>query len=224
MKRTIIALAAASLAWTALAVEKAELDQKARKLVAKFEKMQQKPDKRIPAETLRKAEGIILLDRTKAGFIFAYQGGAGAAMVKDKKSGKWSPIAFMKADEASLGFQVGGQQSFLVILLMNSEGTQLLTDPTIEIGGEARGTAGDKSAGVEETASSAPRPVLVYDDRKGLFGGAALKGGALAPDEEGNGAYYGNPLTIKQILFEKKAQPTEVAVALATKIALYSKK
>ena len=90
--------------------------------------MQAKPDKRIPAENLRKALGIILLDRTKAGFIFAYQGGGGLAMVKDAKSGRWSPPAFLTANEASLGVQIGGQQSFVVILLMNTNATHALTE------------------------------------------------------------------------------------------------
>jgi lipid-binding SYLF domain-containing protein len=53
--------------------------------LAEFQAMQARPDKRVPAEVLGKARAIILLDRTKAGFVFAYQGGGGVAMVKDKK-------------------------------------------------------------------------------------------------------------------------------------------
>ena len=75
----------------ARAVDQADLDKRIRTLTTKFEEMQAKPDKRIPAENLRKAQGIILLDRTKAGFIFAYQGGGGLAMVKDAKSGQLEP-------------------------------------------------------------------------------------------------------------------------------------
>ncbi len=117
MKKLICMLLVSSFAWAAAAVDKAQLEVRAQKLIGKFQQLQEKPDKRVPAETLRKAKGIILLDRTKAGFVFAYQGGGGVAMVKDKK-GKWSPLAFMKADEGSLGFQIGGQQSFFFILLM----------------------------------------------------------------------------------------------------------
>ena len=69
---TLIPLAFAA---TAMAVDKAELDNRVRTLTSRFEAMQQRPDRRIPAENLRKAQGIVLLDRTKAGFIFAYQGG-----------------------------------------------------------------------------------------------------------------------------------------------------
>src|SRR5436309_77120 len=122
MKMVLCGVLLLVLAGAALAAEKSELDRRILKLAIALEKMQQKPDKRIPADLLRKAEGIILLDRTKAGLVFAYQGGSGVAMVKDKKSGNWGPVAFFSAHEASLGAQIGGHQSFIFLLLMNSEG------------------------------------------------------------------------------------------------------
>ncbi len=208
---------------TALAMDKVELDNRIRTLTAKFEALQQKPDKSIPAETLRKTKGIVLLDRTKAGFVFAYQGGSGLAMVKNANSEKWSPAAFLTANEASLGFQVGGQQSFIVILFMNTNSTHLLTEPNLQFGGEARGTAGDSSAGAEGNVAPRQPSVLVYDDRKGLYGGAAIKGGAIAPDETANLIYYEKAVTMSEILFENKVKPTESAAQLADKIAERSK-
>ena len=224
MNKTMTALVMLGLTCTGWALEKAEVEKRAQKLIDKFERLQQKPDKRIPAETLRKANGIILLDRTKAGFIFAYQGGAGMAMVKDKKSGQWGPVAFFKADEASLGFQIGGQQSFLVFLLMNDGAARLLTEQTLDFGGEARGTAGDSSAGAEGNVGPNEPTLLTFDERKGLFGGAAIKGGALTPDEEANSVYYGEFHSTKQILFEKKVSPTPLAKTFGAKVAEYSKK
>jgi lipid-binding SYLF domain-containing protein len=224
MKKLIVAGLLLNLVWGALAVDKAGLDQKAQKLLAKFEAMQVKSDKRVPADVLAKAHGIILLDRTKAGVIFAYQGGGGVAMVKDKK-GKYSPLAFMKADEASLGFQIGGQQSFLVILLMNEQSAKsLIADAAFEFGGEARGTAGNHSAAAEGKVEDVERSVMVYDDHTGLYGGAAVKGGAVAPDHEANRVYYGESATMQEILFDKKFKPTEPALALAKAIDKYSAK
>ena len=71
----------------------------------------------------------------------------------------------------------------------------------------------------------APREpsVLVYDDRKGLYGGAAIKGGAIAPDEAANRVYYEKALTMSEILFENKVKPTETAAQLAVKITERSK-
>ncbi len=223
--KKFLTLSILAVTWAAGAVDKAQIEQRTQKLLQKFEAMQEKPSKKIPAEVLAKAEGIILLDRTKAGFVFAYQGGNGIAMIKDAKSGKWGPVAFLKANEGSLGFQIGGQQAFVVILLMNTESTRtLMSDGTFEFGGEARGTAGETSAGTEGTVSNVERAVMVYDDRQGLFGGAAIKGGAITPDDEANLVYYSAPLTTKEILFDKKVKPTDTAAALAKKIAEYSRK
>ncbi len=225
MKRAIISLTLLGLATSALAVDRGDLDNRVRKLTVKFEQMQQKPDKRIPAETLRQAQGIILLDRTKAGFLFAFQGGNGIAMVRDPQTHQWGPVAFLDANEASLGFQVGGQQSFVVMLLMNSNVTRVLAQSKVDFGGEARGTAGNASAGVEGTVSSPEtHSVLAYDDRSGFFGGASVMGGGLSPDDDDNSVYYSRGLTASDILFDHKVQPTEAAVHLAGIINQYSQK
>jgi lipid-binding SYLF domain-containing protein len=213
MKTIIAVLLSCCLVTPALAASKAELDGVLHKISTKFNALQAKPDKAIPAETLGKAQGIVLLNRTKAGFIFAFQGGGGAALVKDPKSGQWSAPAFLKATEASLGFQIGGQQSFVVILLMSTNATRILTDGDIEFGGEAHGTAGDSSAGVEGKVNEQPS-ILVYDDRKGLYGGAAVKGGALSVDDEANAAYYGQYAPLEDVLFKKKFKPSERAKEL----------
>lgn len=206
----------------ALAIDHAGLDDRLRILTAKFEAMQQKPDKRVPADVLKKARGIILLDRTKAGFIFAYQGGNGVAMVKDA-SGNWSPAAFLSATEASLGFQIGGEQNLYVILLMTTNATWALIEPTIDFGGEARGTAGDQSSGMQGNVTVPEHSVLVYDDRNGLYGGVAIKGGAISPDEDADAVYYGQPLTMQDILFDKKVKATQAAADLAEKISEWVK-
>jgi lipid-binding SYLF domain-containing protein len=71
MKTMIISLLLIGAALPMRADEKAELDRRVISLTSKFETMQQQADKRIPAAVLRKAKGIILLDRTRAGFLFA---------------------------------------------------------------------------------------------------------------------------------------------------------
>jgi lipid-binding SYLF domain-containing protein len=211
------------LIFPALAADRTELDYRLRKLAIKFESMQAKPDKRIPAENLRKARGIVLMDRTKAGFIFGYQGGGGIALVKDPETGRWSAPAFFTAAEASLGFQVGGQQSFVVVLLMNTNATESLTRPTVKFGGEASGTAGNDSAGVESVVSSEEPLVLVYTDTAGLYGGAAIKGDTLSPDTDANREYYGDFLTTGEILFGKRARPTDTTADLAKRLDEASK-
>ena len=224
MKTLTLGLLLLGFASSTFALDKAELDHRIHKLTAKFESMQSNPEKRVPADNLRQAKGIILLDRTKAGFIFAYQGGSGVALVKDPKTENWSPAAFVSANEASLGFQVGGEQAFYVILLMHTNAVRMLTESKIDFAGEARGTAGDATAGEEGKISVTEHPVLVYDDRAGLYGGAAIKGGAISADDEANRIYYDQYLTLRDILFDNKVQPSETASELAKKLSENSNK
>jgi len=222
MKRALLGLMLLSLVGSAMAVTPTELDRRIYRLGGMFEDMQQKPDKRIPADLLRRAQGIILLDRTKAGFLFAFQGGVGVAMTKDPATHQWSAPAFISANDASIGFQIGGEQGFFVILIMNSSATRLLTDPTFQVGGEASGTAGDVSAGTERSVASTEMPVLIFQDKKGLFGGAAVKAGNITPDKEANWIYYGRYGGMREILFDHKIQPTEAAARLIDKLNFYS--
>jgi lipid-binding SYLF domain-containing protein len=222
MKAKIITLILLGWACAALAIDPAELDNRIRLLTDKFEAFQRQPGKCIPAETLRQAKGIILLDRTKAGFLFAYQGGGGVAMVKNATLDQWSPVAFLDANEASLGFQIGGDQHFYIVLLMTTNATRMLTDQKFEFRGEARGTAGNNSSGVE-AAPPAPPSVIVYDDRQGLYAGADIKGGAITPADDANRVYYGQYVTMHDILFDHKVPPSATASNLAGKIQAYSK-
>jgi lipid-binding SYLF domain-containing protein len=222
MKTLTLGLLLLGFAGSLLAADKVQLDNRIRTLTGKLEELQAKPDKCVPAENLRNARGVILMERTKAGLVFGYQGGGGVALVKDPKTEKWSPVAFMSAHEGSFGAQIGGEHTFFVILLMSTNATQLLLESKVDFGGEARGTAGDSTA-VKEGKSISPDPtVLVYNDRKGLYGGATIKGGSVSPNDEDNRTYYQQSLTTKEILFENKIEPTEAAKALASKLTEYS--
>lgn len=222
MKKLIVTAFCLGLVLPALAIDRSELDYRLRKLAIKLDSMQAKADKRIPADKLKQAKGIIMLDRTKAGFVFAFQGGSGVAMVRAKGSGAWSAPAFLTASEASLGFQIGGQQSFVVILLMNTNSISMITEGNFNFGGEASGTAGSASAKAEGTVSEPEPLVMVFDDKHGLYGGAAIKGDSITPDTDANIAYYGQYLATREILLEGKGKATEAATELAKKIDQYS--
>lgn len=224
MKKLLVMLTVLSVTvGSAMAASRSELDDRIRKLTYKFQEMQSKPDKAIPAKVLANAKGILLLDRTKAGFIFGFQGGAGVAMVRDVKTGEWGAPAFYNANEGSIGFQIGGQQTFMVMLMMNTNAVRSLIDDAGEVGGEAQGTAGDSSTNAGETYREDDQAVLVYSDTKGLYGGATFKGGAVSPSEKDNMRYYGEYVVVDEILFKKKVEPTELSKALAKKIEEYTK-
>jgi lipid-binding SYLF domain-containing protein len=222
MKRTLIILIAIAGLGRAWAADKLQLDQRVRALAGQFQALQSQPEKRIPTNLLQQAQGVVLLDRTKAGVVFAYQGGGGVAMVRNPTTHAWGPVAFVTASEASLGLQIGGEHNFCVILLMTINATHLLTAPKFDFGGEARGTAGDVSSGVDASVAEPGPPMLVYGERQGLFGGAAVKGGTVTSDDEANRVYYEQYLTIGDILFGNKVQPTVSSKELAATLAAYA--
>jgi lipid-binding SYLF domain-containing protein len=211
------------LAVSAQAVDKEALDKRLRLLGASLEELQAKPEKAVPADKLRQACGIILMHHSKGGLVFGYQGGFGAAMIKDAKTGAWSAPAFLKSSEGSFGLQIGGQTSFSVILLMNTNAFGLVTGMSSNFGGEASGTAGNASGKEASTTSTVEPLTLVYTDVSGLYGGATVKGGSLEPDTEANQVYYGEFLASKDILLDKKGKPTEASKALAEKINGFAK-
>jgi len=223
MKTTILGLTFSFLASVALAVDSTQLDNRIRILTDKFEAFQHREDGGIPSEALRKAQGIILLDTTNGGLVFGYQGGNGVAMVKDAETKRWSPVAFLKANEASFGAQIGGEKNFYIILLMTSNSTWRLIDPKVELGAGAGGTAGDTSGGVG-TRTPSESEILIYKDRTGLFGGAVVKAGSISADDEDNRLYYGPDFSIRSILFDHKVQPSAAASTLASKIHAYAHK
>ena len=105
---------------------------------------------------------------------------------------------------------------------MDTNATHELTGSIVNFGGEARGTAGNQSSGVENQA--VPKDsVLVYGDRAGFYGGVAMKGGTLSPDNRANAIYYGHSVTMSDILFDRKVHPTEATTDLARTISKYSR-
>lgn len=221
MKQLIYSALFLSLAASALAVNRSDLDFRIRKLTLRLEEMQAKPDKRIPADALRRAQGVIILHRIKAGIGFAYQGGDGIMMVRDS-SGQWSSPAFVGAHQGSVGFQIGGQESFSVILLMNTNTFAPVIEGSFDFAGEASGTAGNASSGVQG-AIGGPEPLVrIYSDTSGLYGGVSLKAGSISPDSNANIAYYGDYLATNEILFGHRGKPTDAAVQLIQKLDGYS--
>jgi lipid-binding SYLF domain-containing protein len=223
MKTLILGLTILGFISPVLAVDRPDLDNRIHLLTAKFEAMQQKPDERIPADVLSRASGIVLLDRTKAGLGFAYQGGSGVALVKDER-GHWGPAAFLSANEVSFGPQIGGEQNFSVMVFMNQDSVRDLAGTTMEFGGTARGTIGNTSGGADGTVT-APKlyDVLVYSDRSGFYNGLSVKNGGIVPDNRANVVYYGQPVTMTDILFGHKVNTTPAATSLAGEISAYSR-
>jgi SH3 domain-containing YSC84-like protein 1 len=223
MKTTIATVLWVGLALSASAIERPKLEARLRKLTTALEIMQAKPERRIPAEMLRQAKGIILLDCAQGGFGFGYLGGSGVALMKDARTGAWGEPAFLGLSEASFGMQAGGRQSFLAILIMNEATGRQLGQAQFEFGGQASGTAGSASGHEQAVTSSEEQLTRTYVDASGLYGGATVKGGSLSPDTNANIVYYGQYLTTGEILFDNKGAPSQAASDLAARLAEFAR-
>jgi len=199
-----------SLVGSAMAVTPTELDSRIYRLNGMFEDMQQKSDKRIPADLLRRAQGIILLDRTKAGFLFAFQGGVGVAMTKDPTTHQWSAPAFIRIAGGSFGFQIGGQATDLVLVAVNDKGFQDLLKSKFKIGGDASAAAGpvgrDSQAATDWKLNA---ELLTYSRAKGLFAGIDLTGAVVDENVDATRAFYGVAHPSAQILKGEVATPPD---------------
>ena len=215
MKRYLLTMMMMGLAAASFAETKSELDDRVHKLMAQFDSLQANPEARIPAEKLKRATGVIVMDRTKGGLVFGYEHGFGVAMVKT--NGQWSPFSFMNSNEGSFGAQIGGKSTYVVMLLMSEAARDRLVASKVDWSGEAGGTGGSTSGGVGDTFTDEP-PVLVFGEAKGLYGGATIKGGSVAADDKANETYYGQFYSIKDILFDRKVTASETGVVFAKKL------
>jgi len=195
-----------------------KLDERLRKSAEYLDLIQAVAAKRIPPQVLSKAMGIVILHEFKLGLGVGGEAGGGIAMVKNKTTGQWSPPAFVASAEGSYGFQIGGQKSDTVLLLMDDKGMELLNG-TMEIGVNLRATAGPLSEGGEANIDNISAPVLVYANVGGLYAGAAIKGGGIQPQNKANLMYYGVPMA--DVLFGN-VPATPSGQVLIDKVKAYS--
>jgi SH3 domain-containing YSC84-like protein 1 len=164
--------------------------------------------KPIPSSLLRAAKCIAVVPKlTKAGFIVGGEHGNG--VVSCRRATGWSAPAFITITGGSVGLQAGGEHQEIV-LLMNNQGKQELTNGHWDLGAEAvaAGPTGD-SAGVGESTGW-KAPVLSYAHSSGAYAGANLQGSKIDLDQDANHNLYGKSASIKSIL-EGQVQSPEAA-------------
>jgi lipid-binding SYLF domain-containing protein len=162
----------------------------------------------IPADILRRAKGLVIVNQFQAGFFLGIKDGYAVALVR-RPNGKWSVPAFLKAGELSLGLQVGGKSINAVYIIMDDNTTALLLKNRLNLGAEAKAVAGIRAA--EREAVNSPLPgeanVLIYSNIEGLYVGAALKTGYMSPNEEANRLFYSTSHRMPELLFSDWVTP-----------------
>ena len=156
----------------------------------------------IPADILRRAKGIVIVNQFQAGFFFGIKDGYAVALVR-RPNGKWSVPAFLRAGEISFGLQAGGKAISGVYVLMDEATARLLFKARMNLGAEAKVVAGIRAAESEAVTKSirTEANVLVYSTVEGLYVGAALKTGFMSPHDEANRLFYNSNDRMPELLF-----------------------
>jgi lipid-binding SYLF domain-containing protein len=158
----------------------------------------------IPADLLNKAECVIVLPSVmKAAFIVGGSYGRGVMSCRSGPdfNGPWSAPAMMALEGASVGFQIGGQATDFVLLVMNKRGADSILTSKVKLGGDIAAAAGPKGRNAAASTDVTMRAeVLSYSRSRGLFAGVSLEGSTLRPDEDGNARVYGKGVSAKDIV------------------------
>lgn len=164
----------------------------------------------IPADKLRNAKGIVIVNQFQAGFLLGIKDGYAVALVR-RPNGKWSVPAFFRAGELSFGLQAGGKAINAIYLLMDDNAARLLLKNRMNFGAEAKAVAGIRAA--EREAVNKPLPgdanVLVYSTTEGFYLGAAVKTGYMSPDEDANRLFYNTNSRMPELLYSDWVTPPQ---------------
>jgi lipid-binding SYLF domain-containing protein len=163
----------------------------------------------IPQDLIDKAECVVVIPSTlKFAIIFGGSYGRGAMSCRsgEKFDGPWSAPTMMALEGASIGFQLGGNATDFVILVMNPRGATAILSSKVKLGADASAAAGPKGRAAEASTDVTLRAeLLTYSRSRGLFAGISLAGSTLRPDNDANKRVYGSDISAKDIVIEGKA-------------------
>ena len=182
------------------------------------------PDSGIPQELMEKSQCIVIVPGLKkAAFIVGAKYGRGFVSCRSSAGPGWSSPAGVKVEGGSFGFQIGGSETDVVMLVMNKRGSEKLLSDKFTLGADASVAAGP----VGRTASADTdlklhAEILTYSRTRGVFAGIALNGATLRPDKETNTELYGSGVTNRQIVMGRKMRSPVLAAGLTANLNKYS--
>ena len=160
----------------------------------------------IPQDLIDKAECVIVYPSVvKGAFIVGGSYGRGAMICRTGEhfTGPWSAPTMMALEGASIGFQLGGQATDFVLLVMNPRGARSMLSSKVKLGADASAAAGPKGRNAEASTDVTLRAeVLTYSRARGLFAGISLAGSTVRPDNGANEALYGKKVEAQDIVFK----------------------
>jgi SH3 domain-containing YSC84-like protein 1 len=160
----------------------------------------------IPQDLIDKADCVIVYPSViKAAFIFGGSYGRGAMTCRtgERFNGPWSAPTMMALEGGSFGFQIGGQATDFVLLVMNERGARAILSSKVKLGADASAAAGPKGRNAEASTDVTMRAeILSYSRARGLFAGISLAGSTVRPDNTANERLYQKDITAQDIVFK----------------------
>jgi SH3 domain-containing YSC84-like protein 1 len=169
----------------------------------------------IPRDLLDKARCVIVYPSVlKAAFIVGGSYGRGAMVCRTRKSytGPWGAPTMMALEGGSFGFQIGGEATDFVILVMNDRGADSVLHSKVKLGADAAVAAGPKGRDAQaDTDVTLRAEMLTYSRSRGAFAGVSLEGSTVRPDNDANKRLYGKEVSPEQLITESKQAAPESA-------------
>lgn len=160
----------------------------------------------IPQDLIDRAECIIVYPSVlKAAFVIGGSYGRGAMTCRSGEhfTGPWSAPSMMALEGGSIGFQIGGQATDFVLLVMNPRGARAILKSKVKLGADASVAGGPKGRTANASTDATLRAeVLSYSRARGLFAGISLEGSTVRPDDDANERVYGKNVAADDIIFK----------------------
>jgi lipid-binding SYLF domain-containing protein len=169
----------------------------------------------IPQDLLDKARCVIVFPSVvKAAFIVGGSYGRGVMVCRSGKdfSGPWGAPVMMALEGGSVGFQIGGQATDFVILVMNARGAESVLHNKVKLGADASIAAGPKGREAQAATDVTFRAeMLSYSRARGVFAGVSLEGSTLRPDNDANRRLYGRDVNPEKLITERSVEAPPAA-------------
>ncbi len=225
MKTTVSMALVATLAVAPLMAADEEPARRMKDATTVLTEIMDTPDKGIPQDLLEKAHCIVIVPELKtAAFIVGGKYGKGYVSCRRAAGAGWSAPATVRIEGGSVGFQIGGSSTDVVMLVMSERGAEKLMESKFTVGGEASVAAGPVGrTATAQTDAQMHADILSWSRTRGLFAGVAIEGATLRPDVDDNATLYGKRLETKEIVRGGVAAPAS-ATALIALLNLHSKR
>ena len=184
---------------------------------AVFGEIMATPDKGIPEDMLANAHCIVIVPGLKtAAFVFGGKFGKGYVSCRNKTGPGWSAPGTVRIEGGSVGFQIGGSQTDLIMLVMNERGADKLLSSKFTLGAEGSVAAGPVGrTATAQTDLQMHAEILSWSRSQGLFAGLALEGATLRQDLDDNAILYGKKLENREIVTTSVRTPAAAAKLIA---------